>query len=44
MNEMAEGLVNLRQQNGANTGIATVSVLLNEKTDKQISLLMKKRR
>jgi len=44
MNEMAEGLVNLRQQNGANTGIATVSVLLNEKTDKQISLLLKKRR
>jgi len=42
--EICDGLISLRKQNGANTGIATVSVLLNEKTDKQISLLLKKRR
>ena len=42
MNEMAEGLVNLRQQNGSITGIATAAVLFNERTNKQISLLLKK--
>ena len=44
MKEMAEGLISLRQQNGANTGIATAATLFNERTDKQISLLLKKRR
>ena len=42
MNEMAEGLVNLRRQNGSITGISTTAVLLNERTNKQISLLLKK--
>ena len=44
LNEMCDGLISLRKQSGSITGIATVSVLLNEKTDKQISLLLKKRR
>jgi hypothetical protein len=44
LNEMAEGLVNLRRQNGSITGIATAAVLFNERTNKQISLLLKKRR
>ena len=44
MKEMAEGLISLRQQNGANTGIATAAVLFNERTEKQITQLLKKRR
>jgi hypothetical protein len=44
LNEMCDGLISLRKQSGSITGIATTAVLLNEKTDKQISLLLKKRK
>ena len=44
LNSVCEGLINLRKQSGSITGIATTAVLLNEKTDKQISLLLKKRK
>jgi hypothetical protein len=44
LNEMCDGLIYLRKQSGSITGIATTAVLLNEKTDKQISLLLKKRK
>jgi hypothetical protein len=44
MNEVVEGLINLRKQNGSNTSIATAAVLFNERTDKQISSLLKRRK
>ena len=42
LNDICEGLINLRKQNGSITGIATAAVLFNERTNKQISLLLKK--
>ena len=43
LNELCDGLISLRKQNGSNTSIATAAVLFNERTDKQIASLMKKR-
>ena len=44
LNELCSGLISMRKQNGSNTSIATAAVLLNERTDKQITSLMKKRK
>ena len=44
LNEMVDGLISLRKQNGSITGIATAAVLFNERTNKQITQLLKKRR
>ena len=44
LNDLCDGLISLRKQNGANTGIATAAVLFNERTDKQITSLMKRRK
>ena len=44
LNDICEGLINLRKQNGSITGIATAAVLFNERTNKQISSLVKRRK
>ena len=44
LNELCSGLVSLRKQNGSNTSIATAAVLFNERTDKQITSLIKRRK
>ena len=44
LNELCDGLISLRKQNGSNTSIATAAVLFNERTDKQITSLIKSRR
>ena len=44
LNELCSGLISMRKQNGSNTSIATAAVLFNERTDKQITSLMKKRK
>jgi len=44
LNEMCDGLISLRKQSGSITGIATAAVLFNERTDKQISSLVKRRK
>ena len=44
LNEVCDGLISLRKQNGSNTSIATAAVLFNERTDKQITSLMKRRK
>jgi len=44
LNDICDGLISLRKQNGSNTSIATAAVLFNERTDKQISSLLKKKR
>ena len=44
LNELCSGLISLRKQNGSNTSIATAAVLFNERTDKQITSLIKRRK
>ena len=41
--DLCEGLISLRKQNGALTGISTSEVLLNERSSKQIDKLFKRR-
>ena len=43
LNQMTEGFIELRRQIGANTGLMTTAILMNERTDKQITSLMKRR-
>jgi hypothetical protein len=40
--DLCDGLISLRKQNGAITGIVTTAVLLNEKTNTQIQRIIKK--
>ena len=44
LNEVCDGLISLRKQNGSNTAISTAAVLFTERTGKQISSLMKRRK
>ena len=44
LNELCSGLISMRKQNGSNTSIATAAVLFNERTDKQITSLIKRRK
>lgn len=39
LNELCEGMISLRKQNGAVTSLTLTSALLNERTDKQIRKL-----
>ena len=39
--DLCDGLISMRKQNGAITGIATTAVLLNERTNRQIELALK---
>ena len=43
LNDLCEGMISLRKQNGALTGISTSAVLLNERSSKQIDKLFKRR-
>ena len=43
LNDLCEGMISLRKQNGALTGISTSAVLLNERSSKQIDRLIRKR-
>jgi len=40
--DLCEGLISLRKQNGAITGIVTTSALLNERTNSQLSDTIKR--
>ena len=42
LNDLCEGMISLRKQNGALTGISTSAVLLNERTNQQLKALLKK--
>ena len=37
LQDLCDGLVSMRKQNGAITGIVTTAVLLNERTNRQLS-------
>lgn len=39
LQDLCDGLISMRKQNGAITGILTTAVLLNEKTNRQIAKL-----
>jgi len=40
--DLCDGLISIRKQNGAITGIVTSAVLLNERTDKRVQKLLRK--
>ena len=42
LNELCEGMISLRKQNGAVTSLTLTSALLNERTDKQVQKLLGK--
>ena len=42
LQDLCDGLISIRRQNGAITGIVTTAVLLNERTDKQVQKLLGK--
>jgi hypothetical protein len=42
LQDLCDGLISMRKQNGAITGIVTTAVLLNERTNRQISGLLVK--
>ncbi len=44
LNEVCDGLISLRKQAGSNTSIATAAVLFNERTGKQITSFLKRRK
>ena len=39
LNDLCEGMISLRKQNGAVAGIVTTTVLLNERTNQQLARL-----
>ena len=39
LQDLCDGLISMRKQNGALTGIATIAVLLNERTNRQVEKL-----
>jgi hypothetical protein len=43
LNDLCEGMISLRKQNGALTGISTTVVLLNERTNQQLARLNKRK-
>ena len=42
LQDLCNGLISIRKQNGAITGIVTTAVLMHERTDKQVQKLLKK--
>ena len=42
LQDLCDGLISIRKQNGAITGIVTTAVLLNERTEKQVQKLLRK--
>ena len=40
--DLCDGLISMRRQNGAITGIVTTAVLINERTEKQVQKLLRK--
>lgn len=42
LNDLCEGMISLRKQNGAVTSLTLISALLNERTDKQVQKLLRK--
>lgn len=42
LNDLCEGMISLRKQNGAVTSLTLTSALLNERTDKQVQKLLGK--
>lgn len=40
--DLCDGLISIRRQNGAITGIVTTAVLMSERTDKQVQKLTKR--
>jgi hypothetical protein len=42
LQDLCDGLISIRKQNGAITGIVTTAVLINERTDKQVQKLLMK--
>ena len=39
LQDLCDGLISMRKQNGAITGIVTIAVLLNERTNRQVAKL-----
>ena len=42
LQDLCDGLISIRKQNGAITGIVTTAVLMNERTNTQIERIVKK--
>jgi hypothetical protein len=42
LQDLCDGLISIRKQNGAITGIMTTAVLLNERTSKQLEKIIRK--
>ena len=42
LQDLCDGLISIRKQNGAITGIVTTAVLINERTEKQVQKLLRK--
>ena len=41
LQDLCDGLISIRKQNGAITGIMTTAVLLNERTSQQLEKIIK---